>query len=107
MTRKRPLKPSSRMTTSELAEQTAEFDQEFIADTFRPMTAADRRRWERIRQKGRASNKKSADAVTAVRVALEPGLLRRADALAEKLGVTRASLIARGLKAVMAAQGEL
>jgi hypothetical protein len=40
-------------------------------------------------------------------VTLERNLLARSDALAKNMGVTRAGMIARGLKAVFAAEGKL
>jgi len=40
-------------------------------------------------------------------VTVERNLLARSDALAKNMGVTRAGMIARGLKAVLAAEGKL
>lgn len=40
-------------------------------------------------------------------MSLEQELLARSDALARNLGISRALLIERGLKAVLAAQGRL
>jgi hypothetical protein len=40
-------------------------------------------------------------------VSLEQELLARSDALAKSLGISRALLIERGLKAVLAAEGRL
>ncbi len=40
-------------------------------------------------------------------VKVERNLLARSDALAKNMGVTRAGMIARGLKAVLAAEGKL
>lgn len=42
-----------------------------------------------------------------ISVTVERGLLAQSDALAKNMGVTRAGLIARGLKAVLAAEGKL
>jgi len=47
------------MTTQELAEATKEFDQEFIADTFRPLNEEQRERWERMKRKPRRAVKPS------------------------------------------------
>jgi len=47
----RQKKPYWEMTTEELAEATAEFDKEFIVETFRPLTPAQRALWERIKRK--------------------------------------------------------
>ena len=42
-----------------------------------------------------------------ISVTVERNLLARSDALAKNMGVTRAGMIARGLKAVLAAEGKL
>jgi hypothetical protein len=83
-------------------QDTAEFNEEFVIDTFKPMTARDRARWERIKRKpGRPRQGAGAKVVA---VSIEKGLLEQSDRLAKKLGVTRANLIARGLRAVLAVQ---
>jgi hypothetical protein len=102
MTKKR--KRWTEMTTAELARETAEFDQEVVVDTFRPMTDDDRALWERVRQKQGAEAEVQE---TVVSVAVDPELLRRVDALARKMGTTRDRLLIRGLKAVLVAAGEL
>lgn len=92
------------MTTEELAEATAEFDKEFVADTFGPLTPELAERWRRARQKrGRPRMGKGAKVIS---VSVEKDLLARSDALARKLKVRRAALIARGLRAVLAAAKE-
>jgi hypothetical protein len=45
--------------------------------------------------------------VKVISVSVERRLLAQSDALAENLGITRASLVERGLKAVLAAEGRL
>ena len=47
-------KPFSEMNTQELAEATAEFDREFIADSFGPPPPEARQRLERARNRGRS-----------------------------------------------------
>jgi len=42
-----------------------------------------------------------------ISVSVERQLLSRSDELAEELGLTRAAIIARGLKAVLAAEGRI
>jgi hypothetical protein len=51
MRREKPRKPYWEMTAEELAEATAEFDQEFIVDTFRPLTPREKALWQRIKRK--------------------------------------------------------
>ena len=90
---------------SELAEDTARYDREMVIDEFGPMTAAARARWARAKRKpGRPRRGKGAKVIS---VSVERGLLSRSDALAKDLGLSRAGLIERGLKAVLSAQGRL
>jgi hypothetical protein len=105
MTKKRAQKPYWEMTTAELAEATAEFDQEFVADTFVPMTPEMQARWEAAKRKASRPNKN--EDVRKISISVHRDLLLRADALAKKMGLSREGLIARGLKAVLAAEGEL
>jgi hypothetical protein len=86
-------------------ERTAEFDAEMIADTFGPPPAEARAAWERARRRpGRPRRGAGAQAIS---VSVERTLLALADQLANKMGLTRAALIERGLKAVLAAEGEI
>jgi len=89
------------LSRTELQQATAEFDEEMIATKSRPLTAAERRDWEKARR-GPGRPRRGAGA-KAISVSVERGLLARSDALASSLGISRASLIERGLKAVIAA----
>jgi hypothetical protein len=106
--RKRRHTPAlTEMNADELAEATAEFDREFVADEFGPPDSAARARLNRARRKrGRPVRGRGAKAIS---VTVELSVLKRTDALAKKLRVTRAQLIERGLRAVLrhhqAAQG--
>ncbi len=82
-----------------------DLERELVADEFRPMGPDERARWERARRKpGRPIRGAGAKVIS---VSVERGLLVRSDALARNLGITRASLVERGLKAVLAAEGRL
>ena len=97
--------PYEAMDAKELARQTSEFDGELIVDTFRPLSKRSRARWEAVRGKlGRPRRGKGAQAIS---LTVERELLARCDALARKLKISRAGLIARGIRAVLAAQGQL
>jgi hypothetical protein len=90
--------------TSEIAEARAGYGREFVIHEFGLMTPVARARWARAKRKpGRPRLGKGAKAVS---VSMERDLLSRSDALAKELGVSRAGLIERGLKAVLAAQGK-
>lgn len=62
----------------------------------RPLNARDRAVWRRIKR--RLGRPKIGKGVKVVSVSLEKDLLRRADALAKRQGISRAKLISRGLE---------
>jgi hypothetical protein len=93
------------MTTSSLAEATAAYDNEMVIDGFKPLTGAAAKRWTRARRKpGRPRRGKGAKVIS---VSVERELLSRSDTLAKDLGLSRAAVVERGLKAVLAAEGRL
>lgn len=65
----------------------------------RPLTAAQRKRWQRIRRQLNAHNPNKS--VKIISVGLEPALVKRADAHAKRLGISRAQLVAQGLQAIL------
>jgi hypothetical protein len=93
------------MTAEELDSETAEFDKELVVGKSRQLTAEESAWWERVRRRpGRPRRGRGAKVIS---VSLEQELLARSDALAKNLGISRALLIERGLKAVLAAEGRL
>lgn len=85
-----------------LTGSTTEFDREFVADSFRPPTATARAKWQRAqRKRGRP---RQGSGVRVISVSLEKRLLNRCDALAKRIGVSRSSLISRGLQEVLAVE---
>lgn len=106
--RKRPNREAerlSRMSAPELKTVTAEFDREMVRDTFHSLSPKAKADWRKARQKpGRPRQGEGAKMIS---VTVERSLLAQTDALAKNMGVTRAGLIARGLKAVLAAEGKL
>lgn len=104
MKTKKPSKPYWEMTTAELREATKQFDEEFVGDKGRPLTPEERALWERVKGKGETSrNGKSAQTIA---VRLDKALLKRCIALAKKKRLSRDALIERGLRALLAAEGE-
>ena len=79
--------------------QCKEFDKEFIADTFRPLTPAQRALWERAKRRGRPTVGQGAKVIS---LSVERQLLKEADAQAKALGISRAELVAQGLRAILA-----
>ena len=88
------------MNKEELAAATAEFDREFVIDEFKPLTPAQRAKWERLQRK--PGGPKVSNGVKVISLSVEQGLLARADRLAKKLKISRAQLVRRGLEAVLA-----
>ncbi len=89
-----------RMTADELAVATAEFDREMVVSRSRALTQAERRKWKEARRK--PGRPRRGAGVKVISVSVERGLLARSDALARSLGISRAALIERGLKVVLA-----
>ena len=104
MNRKKTAKPYWEMTTEQLQEATKEFDEEFVADRAKPMTPEMRARWERA--KGKSSRAENGQTEQTIAVRLDKVLLERCTALAKKKRLSRDALIARGLRALLAAEGE-
>jgi hypothetical protein len=80
-----------------------EFDREMVIESFSDVPAAERAKWERaVVKRGRPRRGSGA---TVISVSVERALLQRADLTARQLGITRSELIARGLRAALAATG--
>ena len=87
-------------TARDLEALTAGLDREFVADAFGPLSPAAERLWRRAKRKrGRPRIGKGAKVVS---VSIERGLLERSDRLADRLGTSRARLIAAGLERLLA-----
>ena len=91
-------------SADDLARLTAEFEREHVADEFGPLSPTGRRRWAAARTKGGRPRKGAGAKI--ISISVEKALLARSDALAHRMGVTRADLIERSLKAMLVAQGE-
>ena len=93
------------LSGAELARAVAEFDEEFVLDTFGQLPGHAASRWARARRaRGRPKRGRGAKVIS---LSVERTLLARSDALARRMEVTRAELVARGLKAMLAAEGEI
>jgi len=104
MSKKKLAKPCWEMTTDELGEATQEFDAEFAFERTTTLSPEMKAAWERAKAKGETGKNGEADQTIAVR--LEKALLERCTALARKKRLSRDALIARGLQALLAAEGE-
>lgn len=97
-------KPYWKMDVSELAQATAEFEEEFSAETFGDPSPELQRLWQRTACDARWSTRH--EDITVVRIGVEASLLAEVDRLAATRGLTRATLMARGLRAMLAVDGE-
>jgi hypothetical protein len=104
MKSKKPSKPYWEMTTEELREATKQFDEEFVGDKARPLSPEMKARWEAAKAKADPPVNGKAEQTIAVR--LEKSLLKRCTALAKKKRVSRDELITRGIRVLLAAEGE-
>ena len=104
MKTKKLSKPYWEMTTAELREATKQFDEEYVGDKARPLTPEEQAHWERVKAKGETPTNGKAEQTIAVKV--DKALLERCTALAKKKRLSRDALIARGLRALLAAEGE-
>jgi hypothetical protein len=93
-------KPYWQMTAKELAEATKQFDEPFVADRSRPLTAAEREQWNRLKRK--RGRPKVGQGFKRVSVSIEQSLLNRATALAKKRRVSRSRLFAQLLEKALA-----
>jgi len=93
------------MTAGALRAAAAPFDAEMVVAKSMPLTAEERAWWNKVRRRpGRPRRGRGAKVIS---VSVEQELLARSDVLAKTLGISRALLIERGLKAVLAAEGRL
>jgi hypothetical protein len=79
--------------------QCKEFDKEYFFETGRPLTPAQRAMWERAKRRGRPRIGHGAKVIS---LSVERELLSNADARAKALGISRAELVARALRSLLA-----
>jgi hypothetical protein len=99
--RRSPIDAFLALSDAEKAATVAEFDREFVGDTFKPLTPKMKRQWAKIQKKlGRPRVGKGAKRVL---ITVERGLLSESDALAKRRRMTRSQLISEGLRHLLAA----
>lgn len=81
----------------------SEFDRELVIESFGKPSAAAQANWERALAK--PGRPRRGSGATVISVSVERQLLARADLTAKSLGISRSELIARGLRAALAATG--
>lgn len=86
------------MNPTELAAATKEFDREIDLSETRPLSAENRKWWNKARKGGRPKVGKGSKPIL---ITMEQGLLEEADAYAKKLGMNRSQLFAKGIESLL------
>jgi hypothetical protein len=97
----KPLSPAEAARLDREVAELAKLSTEELRARARPMTAAEAAQWERMRR-GRP-RKPPARKAKRVLFTIDPEVLKQADRYARSHGLTRAQLIANGLRRVMSA----
>jgi len=100
---KKSHKPYTKMNARELAAATKEFDREFVFETFKPLTFAQRQRIKQAVARRKSGRPRVGQGAERINVTVERSLLSRSDAYAKRHGLSRSELIARGLKLLVTA----
>jgi len=94
-----PIERFLRMSDAQKDAAVAEFDRPINPAKLRPLNAAERKQWRRIKRKlGRPVVGEGAQTIA---VTVERSLLRRADRYAKQHALKRAEMVARGLELMM------
>ena len=101
MTKKKlsPVEEFLALPDEEKERQCREFDKDFIFEKARPLSAEQRAIWERVKRRGRPRIGNGAKVIS---LTVERSLLKDADARAKALGISRAELVGRALRALLA-----
>ena len=76
------------------------YDREFVADEAKPLTVAERKRFESARRRGPGRPRKGHGAQK-INITIERGLLKETDGLAQKSGKSRSELISDSLRILL------
>ena len=93
------VKPYWEMNAEELERATAEFDREFVGETFGNPTPTQQEQLARAKRK--RGRPRRGQGVQVISVSIEKGLLRDIDNRAKRQKAKRAELISRGLRAIL------
>lgn len=102
--RQSPIEAFLALSSEEKECQYRAIDREFSRAETKPLTVRQRKAWNKFRKRRRSAGRpKVGEGAKVVSLTIEGGLLKRADALAKREGVSRAQLVARGLQMVLRA----
>jgi len=102
--KKKPLNPKlpgryGQMTEAQFDALAAALDRPIEFSETRPLTAAERRRWERTKR--RPGRPRRGNGVRVISLSVEQSLLEQADLAARNAGLSRAALFEMGLRRVL------
>ena len=94
-----PIERFLALSDAEKDAEVAEFEKGVDLSQWRPLSAAERKQWARVKRK--MGRPKVGQGAKTVAVSIEIGLLKEADKYAKRRQMKRAELIAEGLRMVM------
>ena len=92
----------TQMTTAELAKATKRFDKPIGLEDTRPLSPANRKRWERSRRHPVYSLHVYSGKTRTLRIQVDDALLRQFDEFAKRNNMTRDEFITRSLRSALA-----
>jgi hypothetical protein len=95
-----PIEAFLALTDEEKQRQVREFDKEFVAGQFRPLTPEQRKMWDVAKKKSRG-RPKVGNGAQVISLSVEKALLKRADARAKAAHMSRSQLVAMALEALL------
>ena len=103
MTKKSPVERFLALSNAEKEAEVAPFDKEILDPKYRgrPLTAAQREQWARIKRKLRRGRPMVGKGAKIVPVSIERQLLKETDAFAKAHHLKRSQMVAEGLKLFM------
>jgi len=98
-----PIERFNALSDAEKAAEVATFERGDVGPGLpgKPLSAAQRKQWSRIRRKGRRGRPVLGQGAKVVPVSIEKGLLKAADIFARDHKIKRSQMVAEGLRLVM------
>jgi hypothetical protein len=100
--KKSPIETFIALPDAEKDRIASRYDKEFNPDEFHPLTPAQKKLWEKAKNR-RPGRPTVGKGVQVISLSVERTLLKKADALAKRRGVSRAKVMAEGLEMLLRA----
>ena len=98
-----PIEAFNTLSAEEKEREYRALDRPFSRADTRPLSPENRAAWKKFRERRSRGRPKVGQGAKTVSLTIEGGLLKRADALAKREGLSRAQIVARGLKMLLKA----